>query len=312
MTFSIIIPVYNAEKYLAQCLDSILTQSYPDFEIILVNDGSPDNSQVIIDRYVQMHPGKITALVKENGGAADARNVGIAHATGDYLVFVDADDYISPELLAKLAASLEHSPADVIRYAIQIVYEDGRNGEVLYAPAMEGVSGEVALEKLIDHKQYFDAACFCAIRRAYWQANDFRFATGHMLEDFGLIPELIMKASSFSAIEHVGYFYVQSSNSVMRNPDYSKAVRRANDCLYHILHLRDSALAYGLSPRVLNKFLSYIANAAIGNIPNLRQPEKKSYLKQLRKEKILDLLLDDTLKRKAKKLYFKVKYGVFL
>lgn len=311
MTFSIIIPVYNAEKYLANCLDSILTQSYSDFEIILVNDGSPDNSQAIIDRYVQMYPGKITALRKENGGAADARNVGISHATGNYLVFVDADDYISTELLSELAASARNCPADIIRYAIQTVYEDGRQGELLYAPTMEGASGEEALETLIDHKQYFDAACFCAIRRAYWQENGFRFATGHTVEDFGLIPELIMKASRFSAIPHVGYFYVQSGNSVMRNPDYSKAVRRANDCLYHVLHLRDTALAVGLSSRVRSKFLSYIANAAIGNIANLKQPEKNTYLAQLRKERILDLLLDDTLKRKAKKLYLKVKYGAF-
>ena len=102
MTFSVIVPVYNVEKYLAKCLDSILAQTYSDFEIIVVNDGSPDNSQQIIDEYAKNYPDKIKPFIKANGGLSDARNFGVEKASGEYLLFVDSDDYIAEKLLENL------------------------------------------------------------------------------------------------------------------------------------------------------------------------------------------------------------------
>ena len=103
MKFSVIVPIYNVEKYLSKCFDSILNQTYSDFEIIAVNDGSPDNSQEIIDQYKANYPQKIKAFTKQNGGLSDARNFGIQRADGDYLLFIDSDDYINPVLLQRLA-----------------------------------------------------------------------------------------------------------------------------------------------------------------------------------------------------------------
>ena len=108
MKFSIIIPVYNVEKYLRQCLDSLQKQVYENFEVIIVNDGSPDQSQVIIDEFVQKDA-RFFGYQKENGGLSDARNYGVEKATGDYLLFVDGDDYISPDYLKSIEETVSNT-----------------------------------------------------------------------------------------------------------------------------------------------------------------------------------------------------------
>lgn len=102
--FSIIIPVYRVEEYLEKCVDSILAQTCQDFELLLIDDGSPDGSGAICDRYAASHPNQVRALHQPNGGAGAARNRGIELAQGDYLLFVDGDDWLAPNLLEDLSA----------------------------------------------------------------------------------------------------------------------------------------------------------------------------------------------------------------
>ena len=97
MKFSIVIPVYNVEKYIDKCLKSIINQTYDNFEVIVVNDGSPDNSQVIIDKYVKKDK-RFKSYEKKNGGLSDARNYGLEYISGDYLLFIDSDDNIEKDL----------------------------------------------------------------------------------------------------------------------------------------------------------------------------------------------------------------------
>jgi len=104
---SIIVPVYNVEKYLAKCLDSLVNQTLEDVEIIVVDDGSKDNSKQIIDEFQTKYPDKIKSFVKENGGLSDARNFGLDRASGDYIGFVDSDDYIHSTFLEKMTAQIE-------------------------------------------------------------------------------------------------------------------------------------------------------------------------------------------------------------
>ena len=99
---SVIIPVYNTEQYLNKCLDSLVNQTLKDIEIILINDGSTDNSQNIIDEYSAKYPDKIKSFIKENGGQATARNLGITKATGEYIGFVDSDDWIELNMYEEL------------------------------------------------------------------------------------------------------------------------------------------------------------------------------------------------------------------
>ena len=310
MTFSFIVPVYNTEKYLPKCLDSLLAQTYPDFEIIVVNDGTPDNSQAIIDEYVAKHPNKIRSFIKENGGLSDARNFGIARASGDYLLFIDSDDYISPTLLEQLSVAAGQG-VDVIRFNAQFVSREDQLGTVISAPKIDAIPGPNALLQLIEHKEFFEPACFYAYRRAYWLENGYQYAKGMYHEDFGLTPEVIIKAASVTAIDHVGYFYVQTPGSIMRSSNPEKDRKRAFDSLQHFDHLVQVANNSISNPTIRKIFLSYIANSAIVRLEHVSGTAKTDYLKAVRERKVFDLLLDDTLPRKLKKLLLKCKYIYF-
>ena len=122
---SVIVPVYNVEKYLEKCLDSLVNQTLKEIEIIVVNDGSPDNSQKIIDKYTKKYQ-NIKAYIKENGGVSDARNFGISRATGEYIGFVDSDDYVSLDMYQKMYNKAKEGNFDIVVCDLNYVYEDGR------------------------------------------------------------------------------------------------------------------------------------------------------------------------------------------
>ena len=124
MKTSFIIPVYNAEKTLSYCLDSILNQTDQDFEIILVNDGSVDKSQEIIERYKKKHPNKIKAYTQKNSGIATTRNNGIKYSSGKYLFFIDNDDYIDPDYVETFVNEIEERKCDVVIGGYRRVTED--------------------------------------------------------------------------------------------------------------------------------------------------------------------------------------------
>lgn len=111
---SIIIPVYNVEKYLERCIDSILNNTYNNFEIILINDGSKDNSQEILERYYDKYPDKIIIKQQENQGPAQARNVGLEIATGEYIMFVDSDDFVQKDYIENYIKVLKEDDYDVV------------------------------------------------------------------------------------------------------------------------------------------------------------------------------------------------------
>ena len=121
---SVIVPVYNTGVYLQKCFNSILSQGMQDFEVIVVNDGSTDNSEEIIMQYVEGYPDKIKYYKKENGGISSARNFGVKKAIGDYLCFVDSDDYIDENLFANLENYLYK--ADLIKYKCVRVNQEGK------------------------------------------------------------------------------------------------------------------------------------------------------------------------------------------
>ena len=111
---SVIIPVYNVEKYIDKCLQSIINQSLKEIEIIVVNDGSPDNSQEIIDKYVEKYPDKVKSFIKENGGQGSARNLGLEKAKGEYISFVDSDDWLDEFALEKMYNKAKEDDSDIV------------------------------------------------------------------------------------------------------------------------------------------------------------------------------------------------------
>ena len=158
--FSIIIPMHNVEKYLKKCLDSVVDQTYKNYEVIIIDDGSTDNSKQIAKKY------KFNLIESEFVGVSEARNIAIKEAKGEYLIFLDSDDWWDKDLLKKLEENSKNNP-DLIRFQMRTVTDQDEISEY-NEPFFENKSGEDAF-KLITKYHFVDAACCYAIKRTYYK-----------------------------------------------------------------------------------------------------------------------------------------------
>lgn len=205
---SVIVPVYNVENYLRACLDSILAQTFHDYEIIVVNDGATDGSQAIIDDYQKKHPTKIFSYQKENGGLSDARNYGISKSSGEYLCFIDSDDAIENKYLEALMSAIKEQKADIAVCDMVYRYEEGidkfsSGGDFTIAnvssmPELLAINNS-ACNKLF-HKDLF---------------KDTKFIKGIWYEDLATIPQIIFKAHNIVKVNQALYIYNQRSTSIV-------------------------------------------------------------------------------------------------
>ena len=147
MLFSVIVPIYNIEKYVRKCIDSVLAQSFTDYELILVDDGSPDNCPTICDEYAKSNP-KITVIHKENGGLVSARQAGIKLAKGDYIFNLDGDDALLPDALESAYAIINKTGADIVSFSYRTCI-NGEIGDVVEDLAEEGLYNKAEIEKCI-------------------------------------------------------------------------------------------------------------------------------------------------------------------
>ena len=300
--FSFIVPVYNVEKYVKKCLDSIFDQTFKDFEVIVVNDGTKDNSMNIVKNY------DVKIINQENQGLSVARNNGVKKATGDYIIFIDSDDYIEKDLLKEINKSLENKP-DIVRFQVKDIVD---NKEIEYKEKeFIGKTGVEAFE-IIAGYHYFEPAWLYAIKRKYYLDNKFSFRKGTYHEDFGLTPIMIIKSNVVNSISYCGYSYVQRSGSIMTSSSYEKTIKKVNDALEHFRYLISESKKLDVDTRYFN---SFIANSLILKIVDLKKDDYKKYKKVLKDEQVYDYLLDDSFGRKVKKriikkspkLYYKVK-----
>ena len=148
---SVVIPCYNCEKYAARALDSLIAQTYPNMEIICVDDGSADQTGEILKKYSEMHK-NITVIFQQNRGAAAARNNGIGHASGEYIGFIDSDDSAEPDMYQVLYDNLKEHQADISMVNAVYTYEDGRKEEPVFDLKEGYISNRAQLELLLAHK----------------------------------------------------------------------------------------------------------------------------------------------------------------
>ena len=308
MKFSVIVPVYNVEKYLPKCIESIINQTNQDFELLLVNDGTKDNSQNIIDDYVKKYPTKIKSFIKENGGLSDARNYGVDRASGEYIVFVDSDDYINDKLLEALNEHISnYTFVDVIGYNFVNMNEAYEKLNVTTRPKKENLSGENAIIELVLGKQYFEPAWSFAYRTEYWKKNNFKYIKGLYHEDFALTPIVILKAAKVSFIDFDGYFYINTQNSITRNVNTQKERKLAEDLLKGYDYLSSELEKTSTNEYAKSLFMSYIANSLIYRLENLSSSLKNWYRKELRKRNVAKYIINNTFKRKIRKLLIRIK-----
>ena len=246
---SIIVPVYNVYAYLPKCLDSLVNQTLNDIEIVVVNDGSPDNSKDIIEKYLKKYPDKIKYIEKSNGGQGSARNTGLKASGGRYIGYVDSDDYVSLDMYEKMYNEAIMKDADIVMCSHTIVNEK---------------TGKETTEKLFlktDNDKtncFFNNAGVCNKLYKRELLKDFEFRSKVWYEDIDFVTKVIMKANKISFIDEGLYYYLLREGSTMNNNNILKNL--------DILASFDSILKYVNEHKDNEKYLSEIEYLAINHI----------------------------------------------
>lgn len=296
--FSIIIPVYNVEKYIKKCLDSVFSQTFKDFEVIVVNDGTKDKSMDIVNDY------NVKIINQVNQGLSEARNNGVKHAKGDYILFIDSDDYINENLLSELNKSIINDP-DIIRFQVCDVIDDK---EIEYKEDDFEEKDGIEAFKIISKYHYVEPAWLYAIKRKYYVENKFKFKKGAYHEDFGLTPLIIYKSKVVNSISYCGYNYVKRGGSIITDPSYEKKIKKVNDMIDHFEYLSKEIEKINTDNSYI---MSFLTNSVIESIVDLKTKDYKKYKKVLKDKKITDYLLNDTVGRKIKKRCIKVSPRIY-
>lgn len=214
---SVVVPVYNTEEYLPRCLDSILSQTYKDLEIILVNDGSTDSSGEICNLYSQQDD-RIKVIHKENGGLSSARNIAIEISRGNYIVFVDSDDWIVEDIYEHCVDVAETMKCDVVDF--QCVFTNGEiiNTNSIITNKIELVEGKEILRDYLLRGQT-EKSPFSSCRKLYKRElfATVRFPEGKINEDIATNYKVLMNCNRIAHTSKIGYFYFQDSRSTTRN-----------------------------------------------------------------------------------------------
>ena len=215
MKLSIVIPIYNVEKYLAKCLDSVIYPNLPDYEIIGVNDGSTDSSGEILADYVRRYPALVRAVTQENGGLGCARNSGLAVAKGEYVQFLDSDDTLLDGAVREILALTEKG-MDVCLFDLVGVDEQGR--QISYTKGSRW-AGPFTLSEHPEQLLHIPHACNKFFRRELFERTGLRFPGRLWFEDIATTPKLLLNAERICYVEKPWYRYLQRQGSILNNPN---------------------------------------------------------------------------------------------
>lgn len=282
--FSIIIPVYNVEKYLSKCIDSIRRQSYRDFEIILIDDGSTDCSAQLCDEY-KIKDERIKVIHKTNGGASHARNVGINEASNKYTMFMDSDDYLMTEdLLEQLSGRIQLMNADIVCFNFCKVYPDREKKQYFTAENMPLYSNIIEQVAYMENNNlWISSAWNKVIRTDLLKDNRLFFKEGVFSEDIEWNARVADAARSFDYLNIIGIAYVQRQNSVSHTMTEKKVFDLKNNVLStEKVFMQTNAAKKSL----LENYLSYQVGILLYNVAcfdkNI-QRQMKSDMVHLRK-----------------------------
>ena len=271
---SVIVPVYNMQNFLSQCIESIINQTYENLEIILVDDGSTDGSSKICDEYAQKDK-RVTVIHKENGGLSDARNFGLAVATGDYISFVDSDDYIHPQMYEILLYFAKKENSDMVTCAYERDDESIFQTKIVISDIMSACfDGHRNFDQIID---FANVVAWC---RLYKKTvfDGITFPVGKLHEDEYTIHRILYKCKNVVCLREKLYFYRRNNNSITS----TLTERHIHDALNAFEDRIDFALEHNwleLLPSALRRYPEYCFYA----YNTIKEQKDKNYLCILKK-----------------------------
>lgn len=232
---SIIVPIYNVEAYLAECLDSIYRLNIKDMEVILIDDGSTDESYKIAREYAEKYLDKTILIQKENGGLSSVRNFGIHIARQKYIAFIDSDDFVDCEKFEALLKEGAEKDLDVIAGNL-MYYRDGKTGEPLFRSEHIKKCGTVTGIEFF-HNSFEKPKCFreevvaSFYKTEFLRKNNLFFTEGILHEDSEFTPKVLLKAEKIEYLDYPFYYYRQRSGSIM-----SRVTEKSNTSLEQICY----------------------------------------------------------------------------
>ena len=308
---SVIIPIYNVENYLRECVDSVINQTYGNFEIILVDDGSTDSSGKICDEYI----GKATVIHQKNSGLSGARNTGFEASKGEYVYFLDSDDYILPETLEKLYETAEKDKADFVFFDA-VSFADGNfkvSQNYIRKNEYDTCGGLEMLKKLWINKDYHSAAPLLFLKRSFLQENKIKFTDGILYEDMVYTYQAFCCAETVSQCREALYYRRYRESSIMTSKKNKKhfqsavtVCREVND------YTKKSNITHD---ETANKYISRCAYNVFNIYEKLGKTEKKELKNELKSFKSYvinnDSFGDNSLKMRCYGKLFWFIYKVF-
>ncbi len=273
---SVIVPIYNVEPYLRQCLDSIVSQTYRNLEIILVDDGSPDNCGAICDEYAAKDS-RIQVIHQKNGGVSAARNAGLAAAAGAWIGWVDGDDWIEPDMYDYLLENIQAYGADV---AVCSRVERYPDRDVLWGwDQLQIWDQEQAVARLLEDKALGNYLCEKLWKRELF--DGIRFPEGEIFEDISVTCQLFLKMDKMVALPGVKYNYRQRSGSIVKSQSFSqqlsyvRAVRRQMETLKPVWPQYEEQMAAQCLASALGLWMTY------GGAPKAERTKYRQELREL-------------------------------
>ena len=308
---TIIVPMYNMERRIKKCIDSLLIQNVKDLQILVVDDGSTDGSAHIIKEYQRRFPNRIDYIYKENTGIADTRNFAIKEAKGEYIIFVDSDDYIEFDLLQKLEKYMNEG-IDLVKYKLRKVDEKRNEIEKINGPVFSKMNGEEAFNTLAFEDVLLDSPCLYMIKRKLLIDNNFKFKEGTEHEDFGLIPLIILKAEKVMSIPFYGYNYVQTEGSITRNEDYQQTLKRFEDALIHYDYMVNYVKHQEINEDTRKNIKTYYTNAIMLKLNELKKEDRKKAEQQIKSRQMQKNIQVHNLKQLLKRVIISINLDLYL
>lgn len=287
---SIIVPIYGVEQYLQKCVDSLMNQDIDDYEIILVDDGSPDSCPKICDDYAAAQK-NIRVVHRENGGLSAARNSGIEVARGEYVMFVDSDDYIESNVLGGLLSQIERDNLDVLRYRLQYVNPQYEVYNPYKSDPFKGNDySEISTDGVSFLNSRMNTQCYA------WQfilkrelLDGCIFTPGIYFEDTDWTPRMLCKAKRVASTETIVYNYLMREGSITNAVNRSKQKKVLDDKMRLIGELQRQSKDLqdkGNDNRWFSRMIADNVISIIGIIAKDFYVERKSYLEQLKQYRI--------------------------
>ncbi|WP_418465497.1 glycosyltransferase family 2 protein [Frisingicoccus sp.] len=285
MKISVIIPIYNGEKYVYKCLDSVRKQTFQNIEIVIVNDGSTDGTKEILERFVEQNSNLVIKIInKKNEGLPQARKTGVEHSEGEYIGFLDVDDWIEPDMYFEMAKEAQVSNADVVCCGIQMDYANKTKVMPRDIKIKEPISGVEALEYLHNRTAIFPYAWNKIYKKEILE--EINYPKGNFVgEDYTIVVQVLEKAKTVCMVSGKGYHYVQIPDSMCRGGynknyiyayinyrkialDLSRKYPQYRSCIYNyvIVEYMAMVIAMGKNKTYNHKMIKSIQRAVRKNL----------------------------------------------